>query len=294
MAVDLSPAALKQRAWRTGVALGRSVARPTSSHRPFPDYLIVGGQRCGTTSLHHYLVQHPAVLPARFTKGVHWFDVAFDKPPSWYRANFPTSRRREAAGARLGEPVVTGEASPYYLFHPIVPERAAAMVPHAKIIAVLRDPVHRAWSQYHHERVRGFETLEFEAAIDAEPARLAGAEAVLTSPDGHHFSHQHHSYVARGRYAEQLERWHDHFADDQVLVLFSTDLEEDTAATMARVHRFLGLSAAPTVTAGRWNRQSNPELPERLHRRLRDAFAASDDAVSERLGRAVPWGDPAP
>ena len=268
------------------------MARPTSSHRPLPDYLIVGGQRCGTTSLHHYLVQHPGVLPARFTKGVHWFDVSYDKPPSWYRANFPTSRRREAVSARIGQPVVTGEASPYYLFHPWVPERAAAMVPDARIIMVLRDPVHRAWSHYHHERARGFETLGFEEAVDAEPARLAGADAALVAPDGRHFSHQHHSYVARGRYAEQLDRWHDHFADDRLLVLFSTDLEGDTPATMARVHRFLGLSEASTATAGRWNRQSNPELPEPLSRRLRQAFAPSDEALAERLGRAVPWSDP--
>jgi hypothetical protein len=75
-------------------------------------------------------------------------------------------------------------------------------------------------------------------------------------------------------------------------VLFSTDLEQDTQATMERVHRFLGLSAAPTVTAGRWNRQSNPELSERLRDRLREGFAVSDEAVARRLGRAVPWSDP--
>lgn len=275
-----------------GVSLARTAARPTAGTRPLPDYLIVGGQRCGTTSLHHYLVQHPGVLPARFTKGVHWFDVAFDKPESWYRANFPTASRRRVAAARLGHPVVTGEASPYYLFHPEVPARAAAVLPDARIIVVLRDPVGRAWSHYHHERVRGFEDLDFEAALDAEGGRLAGAEEVLADPRGHHFSHQHHSYVARGRYAEQLERWERHFPADQILVLFSSDLEEDTDATMARVYRQLGLPESPTATAGRWNRQSNPEIRPAVRARLHDAFAPSDAALAVRLGRTVPWADP--
>lgn len=291
MTIELAPQALKQKAWHAGVEIGRAVARPTASHRPLPDYLIIGAQRCGTTSLHHYLVQHPGVLPARFTKGVHWFDVAYGKPQSWYRANFPTTRRRRAASQRLGHPVVTGEASPYYLFHPEIPQRAATVLPDARIIAVLRDPVARAWSHFHHETKRGFEALTFEEALDAEPARLAGAAAALTSDDGTHFSHQHHSYVARGRYAEQLDRWYGHFAEDQILVLFSSELQDDTAETMMRVHRFLGLPELSTATEGRWNKQANPQLSAPLDGRLHAEFAGSNDALRDRLGRTLPWDD---
>jgi hypothetical protein len=280
---------VRQAAWRAGVSVGRTVARPTANARPLPDYLIVGGQRCGTTSLHHYLIQHPGVLPARFTKGVHWFDVAFDKPESWYRANFPTATRRAAAAERAGSPVVTGEASPYYLFHPEVPGRVARVMPDVKVMAVFRDPIERAWSHYHHERVRGFEDLDFEHALDAEKSRLAGAEAVLAAPNGHHFSHQHHSYVARGRYADQLNRWETHIPADQILVLFSTDLQHDTDATMARVHQFLGLTEHGTSTDRSWNKQSNPELSERVRDRLRADFADGDHELAERLGRALPW-----
>ncbi|MDQ6697618.1 MAG: sulfotransferase domain-containing protein, partial [Actinomycetota bacterium] len=276
------------------VSVARTVARPTAGTRPLPDYLIVGGQRCGTTSLHHYLVQHPAVLPARFTKGVHWFDVAFDKPESWYRSNFATGARRRSASERLGQTVVTGEASPYYLFHPEVPGRVAALKPEMKIIAVLRDPIERAWSHYHHERARGFEDLDFEAALDAEDGRLAGAELVLAAPDGRHFSHQHHSYVARGRYAEQLKRWERHIPADQTLVLLSTDLQDDTEATMAGVHRFLGLTEEPTATGRRWNKQSNPELSDRVRDRLQAAFSDGDRQLAARLGRRLPWAEHSP
>ena len=260
MSVVPSVRFVRQVAWRAGVSVSRTAARPTAQSRPLPDYLIIGGQRCGTTSLHHYLIQHPGILSARFTKGVHWFDMSFDKPESWYRANFPTAARRRAAADGLGYPVLTGEASPYYLFHPEVPGRVGEVKPDIKIIAILRDPTERAWSHYHHEVVRGFEPLEFEAALDAEEGRLAGAEDTLAQRHGRHFSHQHHGYVARGRYAEQLKRWEHHIPATQTLVLFSTDLQDDTEATMHRVHRFLGLPEHPTTTDRRWNTQSNPEL----------------------------------
>jgi hypothetical protein len=187
------------------VAGARVVARPTSSARPLPDYLIVGTQRGGTTTLHHWLAAHPGVLPARLTKGVHWFDTGFARSEAWYRSHFPSRRVRDAAARRLGYEPVVGEGSPYYMFHPFAPTRIASVLPDPRLLVVLRDPVERAWSQYHHETARGFEDLPFEAALEAEAGRLAGEAETLVEPGATSASHQHHSYEARGRYAEQLE-----------------------------------------------------------------------------------------
>ena len=199
MSVVPSVRFVRQVAWRAGVSVSRTAARPTAQSRPLPDYLIVGGQRCGTTSLHHYLIQHPGILSARFTKGVHWFDMSFDKPESWYRANFPTAARRRAAADGLGYPVLTGEASPYYLFHPEVPGRVGEVKPDIKIIAILEDPTERAWSHYHHEVVRGFETARVRgrARRRGGTPRWSGGHAGPATRTAD-FSHQHHGYVARG------------------------------------------------------------------------------------------------
>ena len=117
--------------------------------RALPDAVILGAQKSGTSSLHNYLVQQPGVIePLR--KEVHYFDVNFGRGESWYRAHF----------GRLGEPGLNLDSSPYYLFHPAVPTRMRALLPDAKLIVLLRDPVRRAYSHYWHERDKGRETLE--------------------------------------------------------------------------------------------------------------------------------------
>lgn len=280
---------LRYRAFRTLLAAGQVAARPTAGRRALPDFLVIGGQRCGTTSLYHYLDQHPGIRPPRLTKGVHWFDEEYHRPVGWYRSNFALEGRRRRAEEQLGHRVVVGEFSPYYLFHPYIPSRIREVVPDARLIAVLREPIARTWSGYHHEKARGYETLPFEAALDAEPARLAGADSVLADRGARHRSHQHHSYMARSRYAEQLQRLWAAFPREQTLVLYTEDLERDPDRTLARVHDFLGLPRHATTTAQRWNRQSNPDLPAHLRRRLADEFAESNQWLAEHLDPPPPW-----
>ena len=276
-------------AWRSAVAGARVVARPTSSSRPLPDYLIVGTQRGGTTTLHHWLAAHPGVLPARLTKGVHWFDTAFGRSEAWYRSHFPSRRVRASAAQRLGYEPVVGEGSPYYMFHPFAPQRIASVLPDPRLLVVLRDPVERAWSQYHHETARGFEDLPFEAALEAEASRLDGEAERLADPGATSASHQHHSYEARGRYVEQLEELWRQVGRDRVLVLFSEDLSADPVGTMAEVHRFLALPALPPDTEKRWNLRAKPDMPEAARARLVEAFRQPDARLAQLLGRPVPW-----
>ncbi len=96
--------------------------RLTSGLRGLPDYLIIGTQRGGTTSLYNYFIKHPACAAA-FQKEIHFFDLHYDKGPSWYRAHFPIAARKEHPGW------ITGEASPYYLAHPHAPRRASQSTP---------------------------------------------------------------------------------------------------------------------------------------------------------------------
>jgi hypothetical protein len=280
---------LRWRAFRAALRLRQWSALPTASRRVLPDFLVVGGQRCGTTSLYRYLDQHPSVMFPRLTKGTHWFDEEYQRSERWYRSNFPLDSARRELVEQTGGPVVVGEACPYYMFHPAVPGRIAEHLPDVKVVAILRDPVARAWSAYHHEFRRGFETLPFEAALDAEPERLAGADEVLMRGPIRHHSHQHHGYVARGRYAEQIERLWAHIGRDRCLVLYTADLERDPSAVMQRVHTFLGIPARPTPSTDRWNRQDTNELPAPIKARLTEAFAASDQWLAEHLEEPPPW-----
>jgi hypothetical protein len=268
----------------------QAYARPTARLRLLPDYLIIGAQRAGTTSLHRYLVQHPGVGTMLRTKGVHFFDTGYGRGMSWYASRFPTRLAAWWVARRHGLELRTGEASPYYLFHPHVPRRVAEHLPRVKLIALLRDPVQRAYSHYQHEVARGFETLSFEEAVEAEPARLAGeTERLLAEPLYHSFAHQHHSYLARGCYAEQLDRWRPLFGDGQLLVLSSERFFADPERTFRRVLDFLELPAFTPDGWARHNAHDYRQMGAQVRARLVEHYREPNRRLYRSLGDDLGW-----
>lgn len=291
MAPTLLAHPLKSQRSRMRSAL-RTWTIPTSPVRPLPEFLIIGAQRCGTTSLYKYLAEHPCFASASVgTKGVHFFDTHYGNGLAWYRSHFPTIARRRWFRARHGADLVTGEASPYYLFHPLVPHRIAAHLPGVKLVALLRDPVERAYSQWQHELAKGFETLErFEDALDAEPVRLAGeAERMREDPDYRSPAHQHWSYTSRGRYAEQLEAYRALFPPQQLLVARAEDLFAEPEALYARVESFLGLAPHPPATFERHNGYRRAPMHPATRARLVEHFAEPNRRLAEMLGPGFTW-----
>jgi len=262
----------------------------TAPVRPLPDFLIIGGQRCGTTALHDHLARHPSVGAAH-VKEVHYFDLNYDRGERWYRGHFPNDARRAVARRRTGVDVVCGEASPYYLYHPLVPERARALVPDARLIVLLRDPVARALSHYHHEVALGMEPLSFEDALDAESERLDGEERRIVQFPGYiSVAHQHHSYVARGHYADQLERWFGSFPRDRMLMLVSEDFFADPAGVVGEILEFLALPPMPQAAPFRVpNARSYEGMEPATRRLLIERFRESNARLTELLGRDPGW-----
>lgn len=164
----------------------------------FPDFLIIGAQKAGTTSLFHYLSQHPSVQPPS-TKEIHYYDIHYHKGANWYKKIFKLVNKDK----------ITGEATPYYLFHPFVPERVHRDNPDTKIIVLLRHPGERAFSHYQMMRRMNIEkAATFSEAIKAEPARLkTGLKTLYNNPLALSPEHQHYTYLSRGKYEKQLRRW---------------------------------------------------------------------------------------
>jgi hypothetical protein len=271
--------------------LVRRVGHATADLRMTPDFLIVGAQRCGTTSLFRGLAEHPSVVPPLLHKGVHFFDTprAYARGPRWYRGHFPL---RSIANRRVPGRALTGEASPYYMFHPLGAERIAAALPTARLIVLLRDPVERAFSAYKQETARGFETETFEHALELEAKRLSGeVERLIADPDYYSFAHQHHAYLARGEYAAQLERAFAAVGDGRVLVIFADHLFAPTTQRDAwqRILDYLDLPAwEPRIFPHANAKPSAPMQPE-LRRRLEAYFAAPDQRLAELIGETPPW-----
>jgi sulfotransferase family protein len=256
----------------------RSYGQATARLRPLPDFLILGAQKAGTTALYAYLLWHPQITGPSF-KEVSFFDRHYAHGERWYRAHMPV--RRDG---------IVGEASPSYLFHPLAPERVARMLPDARLIALLRNPVDRAFSHYQHEVALGREPLSFEDAFAREDERMQGElERMLAEPA--YFSHAwwNYTYVARGRYAEQLERWFAAFPREQLLVLLTDDLAADTAGTYARTLEFLGAEQRELDSYPRIFERDYGEMDPATRRDLKQRFAEPNRQLAELLGRELPW-----
>lgn len=261
--------------------------------RPPPDFLVIGSKRGGTTSLWSYLNQHPGVLPlfprAEKIKGTYFFDEGWDRGVTWYLSHFPTRGHRDRVARRLGYPPVTGEASPYYLYHPLAPARAKAVAPDALVIALLRDPVERAFSHWK-ERRNHTEDLSFEAALEAEQDRTAGSEErILADPRHISFPHRHQTYVAQSRYAPMLRRWLDRFGPERVLVEAAETFYAAPATFMREVTGRLGLPELHGVDFTPRNAEPSPDMSAEARAFLESALRDDILETEELLGRRLPW-----
>jgi hypothetical protein len=257
-------------------------------------FMIGGVKRAGTTSLFEYLLQHPDVLAPAVAKGSRYFDVNFGRGVRWYRSHFPFERTAQRHERRTGRAPITGEASPYIVFHPLSPGRLAATHPDIRVILLLRDPVQRAWSHHRYEQERGYEPLAFHDALDAEPERLDGeVERMRADPTYISFSHRHWSYLARGRYAEQLRTLWSSVPRDRTLVLRSEDLFADPAGAMRRVTDFLDLGPFELSSYDVWKRTQPATVPEDVRARLDAYFRPWNEDLGSLLGSDFRWDRPA-
>lgn len=274
------PPSLK-RVIEKGLNLYRDI---TATTRVLPDFIIIGGQRCGTTSVYMNLINHPCVAPA-FRKEVHFFDNNFSKGVTWYRAHFPSSVYKYVKVRKVT--FVTGEATPYYIFHPCAPQRIFNTVPRAKLIVILRNPVDRAYSHYHHEVRIGVENLSFEDAIKKEEERLRGeAEKMLENENYYSFNHQHYSYLARGIYVDQLKTWMSIFPRKQILIL--RNFFDDPPAGLKKVYEFLGLPDFESKYK-KYSCAQYPKMSTDMRKHLTDYFEPHNQRLYEYLGTDLGW-----
>jgi len=241
-----------------------------------PDFIIIGAQRCGTTSVYNYIITHPKIATVS-TKELHFFDVNFSKGLDWYKSQFSHDK-------------VIGEASPYYIFHPHCPKRIFKAIPTVKIIAILRNPIDRAYSHYWHEVRVGKEDLTFEKAIDSENARLEGeVEKMMKDEAYYSLSHQHFSYLTRGRYIEQIKEWYNLFEKKQILVLSSEEFFLNPMKSLNLVYDFLDLPCHKLEKFKIFNKGNTPQMENKTRSFLSEYFKEHNQKLFEYLGKHFDW-----
>ena len=274
-----------------------------------PSFLIIGAQKAGTTALFYYLAEHPNIV-APADKEVNFFapeiligwpehpnydvlcsgeETVFDDPRSyrraeaWYHSHFPAPRQ-------LGRQRVTFEATPEYLYYPKVPERIFRYDPAMKFIALLRNPVERAFSAWNMYRNFGSyrplvyspkrETREFEVAVSDEINDVESGKSINGS-----------DYVRRGLYYQQLMRYYECFDRDQILVLDSRELKNNASEAVDRVLEFLRLPKAGQTREWRPMHigEYEGEIPSAPARVLQDFYRPHNQKLYELLDHDFGW-----
>ncbi len=253
-----------------------------------PDYVIIGAMRCGTSRFYGLLTKHPLIKGAA-AKELHYFDrpERFEQGLEWYRKCFPPPERQD------GHRTITGEATPRYLFEPLVPERMAQVVPEARLIVLLRNPVDRAYSQYHKSVRSGRESRSFQETVEEELASLAGAESSGHGRSRDDSDGSAYTQLSRGIYVDQLVRWRKFFDEEQMLVLKSEDFFKHQADTLKLVQEFLGLPYREIeIPSRKTSRQSTYEyepMDPALRQRLEAFFEPHNKRLYDYLGRDFGW-----
>ena len=270
-----------------------------------PDFLIVGAQKAGTSSLESFLSQHLRIACAN-KKEVGFFsrDRVYNRGAGWYARQFPHRRR---PGVQLFE------ATPEYLYYPFVAERIARFNPRMKAIILLRNPVERAFSawnmfrQMHADPVIRDSTIK-EYIEDGNPDAKVPVMELLGRkqfPDFHSCVEDEinalrtdtaralePSFVRRGLYYEQVQRFYQQFSRENILVLESAELKRDRAAALNRVLGFLGLPSEwkqQNALPDQHVSQYDSPMAESTRRVLQEFFEQPNARLYEAIWRAFDW-----
>ena len=242
--------------------------RATSPWRRLPDFIIIGAQKAGTSSLYFYLSQHPGIRMSAL-KETHYYNyyILRGKGLSWYRGFFPLKIRTKEK--------MTGEASPYYLFDEDVPARIKKDLPNVKLIALFRNPIDRAYSAYNMNK-RQFKAKNFPTFEEA-----------IANPDTSF--EQSRLYLHRGRYSEHIKPWLSAFRRDQLLFVKSEELFRDPRKTLDEVYEFLGVEKLYPENIQAQEVGSYTELSPKTRVELEKYFRKTNDELVELLGARYRW-----
>ena len=282
----------------------------TNRFRMLPSFLIIGGAKSGTTSLFAYLIEHPNIIPGS-TKGGFFFSFLGNNTTSFYRSHFPIKRKN----------LITCEATGGYFVHPLIPARVHKLLPLVKLIVVLRNPVERAYSEFHYRVMIGEQITEnFEDVIKSELKRIEigknNPELKIENTNYHQFSFSH---LRHGLYAQHLENWLKFFPKEQLLILHAKDLYNNLDNIVAETFDFLNLPKyqiesrieknkidkirplggrqrniyknIDSKTRTLFNVQNYPEMKSKTRKLLQDIFRPHNEKLFEMIGKRFDWND---
>ena len=267
----------------------RLFRRLTCPIRILPDFLIIGAEKSGTTSLYDYIIQHPSVFPS-MVKEVEFFENKFSKEICFYKSNFPTKLSKFYFEKLKKIKFFTGEATPTYFFYPHAPNRVAKFLPQVKLIIILRNPVDRAYSNYNHS-IRGkTEKLSFEEAIKSEKDRLNPELSLIEKDDTYlSYSLRHHAYLLKGIYLKHIEMWQKYFDKENFFIFSTEELQNNPNKIVNEVFSFLELEKYDIVNLKKLNTGKYEEMKLETRNYLIEYFKPYNEKLFNLIGKTFDW-----
>ncbi len=245
-----------------------------------PSFIIIGPMKTATSALYEYINNHPLVLTC-IEKEVHFFNdkYKFSQGKDWYVAHFPL--------IPPGENFITGEASPGYIVNN-VQNKVFDMFPRIKPIALIRNPIDRAFSHYQHNVKHGFERRTFTEVISTELEIIKSfnnPSDILYTKNWQRAT----GYVLIGFYYYFLKQWLDIFPPEQFLIVDNQDLLVNPEGTMQQVFSFLSLSNHTSAEYPKYNSNSYQPLEDNLRQQLAAVFRPHNQKLEQLLNRKLNW-----
>ena len=257
----------------------------TSSIRVLPSFIIVGAVRCGTTSLYYNICEHSSVLPASYDE-IGFFDSNYELGINWYKSMFPTKFKIKKIESKTGI-CITGEDTPFYFWDKKSIERIKKDIPKIKLIILLRNPIDRAYSNYHLGVRLGSESLSFEDSIKKEIELLEKNNDFES--DGIEKFLRPRSYIAKGLYYQQIKNWFDVFSKDQILILNTENLSVNPHQTLKQIFNFLNLPNEKIQNIQNRKVGNYQKMNENTREYLKKLFQPHNEKLFKILGREFEW-----
>lgn len=258
----------------------RGISGFTASSRVLPNFIIFGTVRSGTTSLYYDICEHPSVLPADYDE-IGFFDSNYQLGTNWYRSMFPTRKKMDNIKNQTGF-AITGEDTPFYIWKNEVPERIFKLLPNVKLIAIFRNPVDRAYSNYNLSIRKKTEKLTFEEAIDDEIQDLEkySFRKIID---------RKRSYLSKGFYEKQINSWYKLFSREQIHILSLEDLHKHPQKTLSKIFRFLEIPEYNVKNLQKQKFYEYPNMKNETRKKLLEFYKPENKNFFQIIQKEFDW-----
>ena len=258
----------------------------SSSSRVLPECFVIGVVRSGTTSLYHYLGQHPCIASSAYDE-LGYFDDNFHLGINWYKSLFPTKSTKNKIIKKYGK-FLTYDVTPFYIYNPLVARRISESFPKAKIMSNLRNPIDRAYSNYIIMLQEGDTTSTFEEMIQAAMNDLEKNKTKLND-EAYVVDTHYENILARGFYADQLEIWFEKFQKRQLLMIPSEDLAQKPDQVLTKVFEFLDLPYFKIKDFTKRNKREYSPMKDKTRKLLIEFYKPYNEKLYSLTNQHFDW-----